>query len=77
MSPRARSLLALGLLAGLLALEAVHAVRRLRAAAERSAEAVLAERRGEVSAMAARLADGLALGGAHARTLASLESVRD
>ncbi|HET6201385.1 MAG TPA: ATP-binding protein [Planctomycetota bacterium] len=76
MSARSRTYLPLALLGAILALETAHALRRFRSAEERSAEAVVAELRGEVAAQAARLEDDLALGRAHARYLASLGSIR-
>lgn len=76
MNRLARNALIVTLLAGLLGLEVAHAVRRFRALAARSAEEALANLRGTVSRQAARLEDDLALGKAHARYLASLDSVR-
>jgi hypothetical protein len=63
------------LLGGLLVLQAVDAARRIREVSARSAERGIAELRGAVARQAARLERDLELGKAHARYLASLDSV--
>ncbi|HKD99505.1 MAG TPA: hypothetical protein VKE69_00730, partial [Planctomycetota bacterium] len=64
------------LLASLLILQIAHAARRIRAISDRTAEDALSDLRGEVARQAARMEDDLALGKAHARYVASLQSVR-